>query len=333
MKKLISKDLNNIILGSSILSTGGGLKFTEQKKLIKKIKSIFLSNSLLTNKSVLIPLEIGAANIPLVTNKQLIKKLFKETNLISQIKAIMPAEMGQESIAFLASSISSLPLLDIDLAGGRAAPRLPINIFSANEIPFAVKEIIAINSQHQLEKISNIANIFQAEKILRNIAVKNQGSCFIAFIIKINRSIQKIITREHTLTTSLLLGKKIGQNNNFQKLNPKSVISGTIDKVISGNQSGFSQKIIKIISPNGKVFKIINENENLLLLSESKLLAQAPEIITLFDPKLKRGLHCSELKMGQKIKILVFNSIKSWRTKKGVKLWNQFALNKLNLNL
>ncbi|MBU1255879.1 DUF917 family protein [Patescibacteria group bacterium] len=329
-KKLMSKDLNNIILGSSILSTGGGLRFSEQVKLIKQInKPIILENKPRVNHLALIPLEIGAANIPLITNKRLIKRLLKEINFTIQLKAIMPAEMGQESIAFLASSISSLPVLDMDLAGGRAAPRLPINIFSATGTPFVIKEITAINSQLQLQKISNIPNIFQAENILRKIAIQNQGSCFIGFIIKINHSFQKIITKERTLTKALLLGKNIGQDN-FRKLNPKSITSGIINTVTLGNQSGFSQNIVEIISSNGKVFKIINENENLLLISESKILAQAPEIITLFDPKLKRGLHCSEFTERRKIKILISNPIESWQNKKAQKLWRKFALNQIN---
>ena len=330
-KKLTRKDLENIILASSILSAGGGLRFNGQIKLIEPInKQIILENRPRVNCLALIPLEIGAANIPLITNKLLIEKLLDKTSLTKKIDSIITAEMGQESIAFLTSFISSLPILDIDLAGGRAAPRLPINIFSANALPFTPEGIIAINSQLQLQKISKISDIFQAEKILRKIAIRNHGSCFIAFIIKISHSMQKIITREHTITRALTLGENIKQANNLRKLNLKKMIEGTIGNVIENSQSGFSQNNIKIISSSGKIFKIINENENLLLFSESKILAQAPEIIALFDPKLKRGIHCSEFIEGRKIKILIFSPIKSWQNKRGKKLWNKFAINELN---
>lgn len=330
MKELTQRQCQSIILGSTLFSTGGGLTLKQQQLIMKKVSGrVTLKDRPTGNTVALIPLELGAADTKSITTNKLVNKLLNQlANLHIHPDIVLPAEMGQESIAFLVASILDIPTLDTDMAGGRAAPRLPINIFTALGLKFNFSPVISINANLKVKVLESLNNVVQAEDELRNEIIKNDGVCFIAIIAKISRKIIKIITREKTVSRALQVGQSL------KKLSRTGIkyiqeIEAEVIGVKRMSSTGFSGNIFSFMSTQGKIFTIINQNENLILLHHKHLIAEAPTIITIFDLRQDRGLHCSEIKTGIKVKILLIKPLDLWQTRTGKQLWETFALNSL----
>lgn len=329
MKELTQKQCQSIILGSTLFSTGGGLTLKQQQLIIDRMSGrVILEDRPTVNTLALIPLEIGEANTKSITTNELVNKLLNQLgNLHIRPDFVLPAEMGQESVAFLAASIFRVPVLDMDMAGGRAAPRLPINVFTALGIKFNFSPCVVINSRMTTRVLRHKGSIIRAEKILRAEVIKNKEACFVASLVQIDRKVARMVNKEKTITKALQIGRFLRRRSRMPIKDVKR-IRGTVIDVNKVLRPGFSCNVFIIKSTDGCVFKIFNENENLVLVQDNNVVAEAPTLITVFDSQQNKGLHCSEIKTGLDVEILLMEPLAIWETPRGKLLWKKFATTK-----
>lgn len=327
MTILTRNHCQSIIWGSTLFSAGGGLTFSQQQTIVREIrKPIVLEDHPAEHSTALIPFELGEAHAPSITTRKLIWKLVQACHSLQMnIDTVLPAEMGQESVAFMASDVLQVPILDMDMAGGRAAPRLPINIFAAAGIPFLLSPIVVIDAKLKTRVFRHIANVMDAESILRNVAMKNNGVCVVAGIMDIDKKMRALIHREKTITRAQRVGESLRKRQNLD-IPVEREFDGVIIAINRKSRDGFSGQTIVIQSLNDRVLTVINENENLIVREDHHVVEMAPTIITLFNVRKRRGLHCSEIRIGQPVKVLFIKPLALWQTIRGRHLWEKFAL-------
>jgi hypothetical protein len=341
MKLLKTKSLNRLILGSSLLATGGGGSLQSAKRLIKKltkpIKLISL-NELSPNDTVMTVFGIGGQEKcnPVIAAKAALNCF--QTTFRQKVKAIIPVEIGPLAIAmpsFIAAEIN-LPLLDADIVGFRSSPEVFLETIT---IPGLSREPSVIaNDQGDTLILYSSQNIQTTEKILRDFAVHSGGDAIVLGYPLKRKDIDQVVGR-NSLSFSLKLGqqlqslknqslslKKFCRRNNFIILG-----QGKIIKQEKSINQGFTlgKYTIRSNSQNQKL-DIFIKNENIALAKNGQIILTVPDLICLLDTDIFIGLNNFDKNIGKNIAILAKKSLPIWRTKKGLKL---FSPKNLGFNL
>ena len=146
MRKINTKDIEHIAMGSTVLGTGGGGDPYIGKLLAKEAIDKYGEVSLIEAKELkddALVVPIAAFGAPMI----LVEKLFSgdeftkafemmESYLGRKIDAVMPAEAGGLNgvIPFSIAAQKQIPLVDAD-GMGRAFPRLEMVTFTLHDIP------------------------------------------------------------------------------------------------------------------------------------------------------------------------------------------------------
>ena len=332
MKRLTSNQLNYLIYGSSLLSTGGGGTITAAKALTTKMKrlpSIIPLAQLDPDDLIITVVGVGdrdvcdpvvACRLALTTFQSLYKK---------RICAIIPVEIGPLSLAtaIFTAGLMRLPVLDADIVGWRASPEVYLETITLADLPR--EPIVIANDQDQTLIIDKTSSIEASEKIMRDFAVKSGGDAYavgypllvkqinrvvgngsLSYSIQLGRALNKLKNRSLNLT-------KFCQINQLIKLGEGKIITSTLK-----SKKGFIKGEYKIKDNRGRIFKILVKNENIVLTVGIKPILTVPDSILLFDRKTCLGINNQENNLGKSVMILGKKAIPLWRSQKGLNLFN-----------
>ena len=70
----------------------------------------------------------------------------------------------------------------------------------------------------------------------------------------------------------------------------------------------------------GRALRLEIQNENLVALEDSRLLATVPDIITVVDSESAEAISTERLKYGQRVNVIAFPCDPIWRTDRGLDL-------------
>lgn len=324
MHNIFYKEAKLIILGSSILSCGGGLSYKDQmtcldslhiKKGVKILQLSELAN-LPSNLVFVTASELGPADKPPINKAKILEmiKLFsKKTG--KKIGGILPVEVGQDAIVFDAALQSGLPIVNSDLAGLRAVPKASLNGLKMQNVPFTRSPLVVLTATGKVTFIDKNATLEEDEKQLRKIAEDTKDVIFIVGGLITSKMILKYLNHP-SLTIATQIGKSIDIGEDFTKKVPLPQVysaNGKIKEIIKINEVGFSEKQVQIeISPKKSgLFTLTIKNEYMKLVGKH-VKFQFPQLITLFSNTKKRGLSASDLEEGMQIKINVFDPLPFW---------------------
>ncbi len=332
MKQIITnKNVNQLIKGASLLTTGGGLSYAEQKKSLSRFKNLSINilslDKLPKNSYICTAAEIGPSNAPPLDKNKIIKKMFDLLEKVSKkkINAIYPPEIGQESIIIETASLLGLPILDFDPVGLRAVPFLDINIFNLNNLQFPFDPIVVCTYQGEIFLLKETGSYERVENILRQMTKLSKSGIvfFLGGIAKVGD-----LKKNNSYSSSYLKAFNLGSLKNIKQienmLKPKIGIAGIVLENKENKIDGFFAQNVLVKDTSGKTYKLIILNEVIFLLdNNNNIISSVPDRILLIDPKILTGISSADLKKGRKILILVLYPEKQWSSKKAEKLFGK----------
>lgn len=332
-KKLQKQDIDDLLRGSSLYSTGGGVEFHIQKKRILKLleegKSLALISidELKDTDDVFTTYIVGSTTQTGVDLALAIKKgifiLEKETR--KSFSAIFAGEINIESLAFQSAALLSLPVLDADCCGGRAVPQVQMDnvvILGKNTTP-----LVAVNQTGEVRVLKKAISGEKLEQFTRNFSIEsNSGIAVLDHPISIKTARETL--ELGTLSRSLATGKfmRIYKNNNdyLTKLavymGAHLVINGRVARIDFDKTAsiGFLLGRYSISDSFRNVVEIFVQNENIICWKNNKVLVTGPELIMALDLKTNIGIHNSALYEGQELAVFVKSASNHWHSQAGL---------------
>ena len=333
MKTLSKKDLTNLIIGSTLLSTGGGGSFLSAKKLtgkIKKIPKLAGLDELKDDSLVVTVFGVGGKENcnPAVTSKIALRSF--ENIFRKKIAAIIPVEIGPLAtiVGVFAASVNNLPVLDADIVGFRSSPEVFLETITMANL--SREPSVIANDKGDILILYKSKNIKTTEDIFRNFAALSGGDAFVAGYPLTVKQIRSVVANGSIRASikiggqlSLLKRNKISLSDFCRKNGFKILGEGKIVKEEKIVKKGFSFGKLQIINKAAKTnFQIFTKNENIVLLKNKRVILTVPDSICLLNKKTLTGILNFENNLGKEVFILGRKAISIWRTKKGEKLFS-----------
>lgn len=326
-------NVKHLLSGSLILGTGGGLTIKEHKKIfdiafkrkkqlsVKDLKEFKDSDWLCSGYGVGDPSKIQQG-FGRISKKAF--KIFSDYTKRSYC-AVIPGEIGAEALAFL----FGYPVIDADLVGGRAAPRMEMDVFSVFNVPIC--PLIAMNLQGEFLILGEVKETKKIEDTLRKF-FSVSGGCGLVIGYPVQVRQFKKVAAQHTISESLKLGRLANSNLSPQEkiealkkdFQARIIFKGVVRSIKQKKREGFfcGEAIVK---NKTKSCLIYFQNENLIAKVNGKTVATVPHLIVLLDNKILAGIHNTELKRGRKVVVAVLPAKNYWLTPKGKELFGPKA--------
>lgn len=323
--KLNKKNYQNYFLGSLYFGTGGGLSYEKNysiaHKLLNNKKEITIKSILNFKKNNIVASIYGVGD-PSKTNinfSKILKKAYEKYYNLTKIKlsGIIPGEIGGEIMSFHAATILKLPVVDTDLVGGRAAPKIQLDAFTIFNKPLTPLLAYAENDKNIF--FEGNFKALEIENQLRLFFSQNKGSgILIGYPINIKEL--KNIAIQSTISNTLKFGELIAKKQLISALkliNGNIVAKEKIKKINLQSKNGFFQGTISLEN-----YKINVKNENITLFKNNKKIISAPDLIMLIDKNFK-PIHNTKIKkyISKEVIITTAPAIGYWSKEKNKKLW------------
>lgn len=329
MKKLLHKNLDYIIAGTSVLGGGGGGKLSSAKQLIQEIIQPVLLKTLseLSNTDLVITVfgvgglkSAGNAREVTLKNISVLEKL-----LGCKPSALIPVEIGPMSVAnvLLTASLLNIPVVDADLVGFRAAPEIyleAISLSNINRFP-----IVASNGDGDTIILSKTTSLDSLEKTLRTFSAQSRSKVYVAGYPMTKKQLQVSIDGG-SVSFSENLGKVLSTSSkNLTLLLKKSgIIFVDAGKVMQQKEilfPGFTAGEL-IIQTQKTTYSLFYKNEFIVLCKDGQPIITCPDSIFAIDVARNEGVNNGDNNVGKKVMLFGKKAIPIWRTLKGRKLFS-----------
>lgn len=335
MKKLSSTDLDDLLVGSAVLGSGGGgdpfYDYIKAKAQIEKTGPVtMISCSELEDDVIVAP--VGIMGAPLAQNEKVCNG-FEFVKIIEQVEehfnekvsVVMTMEVagGNAFCPILVASQLGIPLLDAD-ALGRAFPELQMNSFELAKLPCSpgflcdcLGNVVTIYSEDS----------FKLEKIARQITV-SMGS-FCSYCLYPVRGKQ---ARQHSFDKSMSKAIAIGKACRLALLAGKDPIEAIMDtckgvRLFSGIitdidrviANGFLHGTVTITSGKDR-YEVSFQNEFLVAHHEDRIIASTPDLLTFLENGTGLPVPSESLQYGLSVSLIGIPAPAIWTTPEGLAL-------------
>ncbi|MDG6996104.1 MAG: DUF917 domain-containing protein [Nitrososphaerota archaeon] len=325
VSKLELRQLQHLVIGSSILSTGGGGSPSNAMKLAREIFSLKRTPKLVDPEElkktdiVFSPGDVGGGidleeesrfqrvygtAIPTKWKKwpleqwapSAVKELSKY--LRKNANAFLSTELGPGGMMSVLkiATIWGKPMIDGDTVG-RAVPEMTMSKLYINHS----KIIAGASTSHfgDVLLLERTKNLRRLEDIARSFSISAGGGVGLAIAID-GRTAKRSVIR-NTATKCIDLGEKVSNSDTSDKM-VKSIVDSTNARLLFVGRNIKVQKEPKrghLIGAylfkgtgdyKGHSFKVWFKNENHISWFDEKFSATSPDIISIFDPKLRMGV-------------------------------------------
>lgn len=329
--QLNKDDIQNIVIGSSVLGTGGGGRYTLAQKIAQGIShpiKLQPLDKVGKNELIITTFMVGGLKKKGDLGTGIAKsiRLLKET-LNKDISYLIPVEVGPTAVVNILNIASelNLPVIDGDLVGFRSAPEIyveAITLNNTNRLP-----IVAVNLEGDTIILKETSTIEKIETILRSFSAQSQTEVYVAGYPIYKKQIENFFGNG-SLTLALKIGKCLTESYDDKDLRIKLeenglllIDSGIIVAQDDEDTRGFTKGKLQIKTKKD-LYEVIYKNEYLVLLKNNKAILTSPDSIILVDPTLKRGLNNSEDNRNKRVFIFAKKAIPAWRTPKGKRLFS-----------
>ena len=349
---LDAEALEDALVGSSYLGTGGGGSLAEARELIAKdleagqsfamIEASALSDTdrvacpyglaSLAETSPQMQAQLDALENPI---EEPVQAAFEalERHLDQKFAGVIMGEIGPLSLAEGLSIAARLgvPALDADTVG-RAVPE--INQHSVKVAGIPLTPIGAATPFGDELIVESLGDPTRAESILRSIAVVSR-SCGVTDSPISGMQAKKPGT---LVTGSLSLARRIGAAVREAKANGADPIeaaraagngywlfTGTVADFDWRDEDGFLQGEVRLEGTGdyaGQGFTSLVKNEHLLARRNGAIVATCPDLISLIDIESADGIINPNYQPGQKVAVLGFRCDPLWRTEAGLAVFS-----------
>lgn len=335
MKKLSLHNLDDLMIGSAILGSGGGGDSTYAymmacHEMQKKNSLTLFTYADLQPDDLIIP--IGFMGAPMVELEKIATgrdflKLFSivEKTLKRKIKAIMPLEIGGHNafIPIITGLQMNLPVLDADMMG-RAFPEAQMtsgNLFGVSPSPGFISDCL------DNTVVIHAQDTMSLEKIGRQITIAMGSTAAFAFY-PLNGADAKKCTVPNSISKAINIGKayRTAKEKGNDPLDAvltfcKGACVGSgkildIDRTIS---EGFLQGSI-VIQNHKERIELIFQNEYLLAKNNGKIVATTPDILMLLEQETGTPITSELLHYGLKVNLIALPAPEIWTSAHGLSI-------------
>jgi len=339
MKTIINNtNVETLIKGASIFTTGGGITVSEQLNSLKDLKlnvEIKSLDEFDVNDFLCTVGELGPTDAPPMDKIKVAKAMLLKLEKIAgkKIAGLYPPEIGQESVVLESAHILGLPVADFDPSGFRAVPYFDINIFNIKKIDFGLTPIVIATDENQILAITSEYSYKKVEKKLRKMSLLSKSGIIflIGQTVNVKQLLKNNINRP-SYTKALSFGEIKRPSVLLRKLNPKMVIKGKVVKKAEFEQKGFLGEKITIKDTSWNIYTLIILNEALFLLdSSNKIIGSIPDRILLIDENNIMGISSAFLKKNTIVTIAIIDPEPEWKNKRAEKILGKARFRKLLL--
>ncbi|MEA1963725.1 MAG: DUF917 domain-containing protein [Candidatus Aerophobetes bacterium] len=338
MRILSPIELEDILVGCTILGTGGGGSLTEGlgliKGLVEKGKEFKLARLKELDPEMLIGSpyycgsvspeeEEGPAGMVALRAFEVLEEYLNE-----DFRGVIAAELGGFATAgaLAVAAEKALPLLDAD-AAGRAAPDLQCSIFYVKGVPIAPMGIAS--PMGDLMIVKHVRDDRRAEEIIRRIAVVSGnmlGVCDHPTRVK--------VLKEASIPDTISLAEAIGasRRKGIEKgMDPCTAVAttgqgflrfrGTVEKHSWRDEEGFTIGEIEmkgIEEYKGKKYKIRYKNENIISWRDGEVDLTVPDLISVLERDTGMPITNPNCDKGKHVTVIAFPAPEQWRTPDGI---------------
>lgn len=333
--ELTKVDLLNLVKGASILTTGGGLCLSDQLESLKKHQDISLELKDLSDfddDDILITAsEVGTADAKEMDKTNIIPKMLVTWEKLTgqKISGVYAPEIGQESIIIDTAIGMGVPLVDFDVAGGRAVPFVDINSFFAIGLNFSLTPMVVASDQGDIIAVDSIMPINKAELFLRPLTNLSKGGIafFIGGSVRVGDIRQRGI-QNNSLSTSIKLGSAKQCQEIESILNPYLILKGNVISKRKISKNGFNCFEAEFKSDIGEVFSLFILNEVLFIKDKSgNNIITPPDKILIFNEQDLTGVSTKEFLSGKNVTLYGVKADKIWSSETALKIFGEDRFN------
>ncbi len=347
MTKLTKQDLHNILLGATIVSTGGGGSLEEGLEVIDKAledgcEFLLAEDSEIPHDS-LVGTPYGCGSIaPMSTEQQTEYDKLNKISMNQETAAmrvlekyydrefygVIATELGglNTAVALEAGARLRKPIIDADPAG-RSVPCLQHTTYYLKDIPIAPMGLA--NEFGDEMVITKVPNDQRAEAITRAAAM---ASFNVIGVVDHPGEWGVIRDAIHigTLTWCLHIGRAAREemdvgncfvNRIIEDFAAYDVFEGKITSAKWADEDGFTVGEVLIEGSNvyeGKTLKIWYQNENIMSWLDGKEYVMAPDLINVVNQDSNMPLLNPDAEVGMNIKVFGMKCRPEWREEKGI---------------
>lgn len=330
MKFLNKEDCENMIIGGTLMGTGGGADPNRGMRLIKDVGqiSIVKLEELDEDNLVCCTFMIGSSSMSEKSSlgATLAKELFLKI-VNTEIKAIVPVEIGGGALgeAIFMSNELKLPIVDGDIVGFRAAPEVFLETITMKNLKRT--PLVVANNKGDVACLTESNNYKFIEKFLRSFAINSENVAYVCgYPLKVKDL--KGVIGEGSVSLCVLLGSKMRESQYCEVVKEGNfyvIGEGVVKQINLKNEKGFL--IGKYYIEGGRDnFTIKVKNENIVCLKNANTIITSPDLICMYDLKKNKGTYNAELKTGTLVAIFARKAIPLWRSKKGISLFSPSSL-------
>ena len=334
MKKIGKQEMDDILVGSAILGTGGGGSLKRSRKMAKEDFEQGKEYQLITldelNDEDLIgsPYFCGSLapegeerDTGVECTGNAVKVL--EEYFDKKFAGLVATEIGAGNlgIAFSTAAQYGVPLIDADPAG-RSVPELSHTTFYVYGRPI---DPLGVSDGSNNILVKEVEDDFIAEKIVRSIAVSVGGTVGVCDHPGKVKDMKGTLI-EGTVSKSLTVGKNRREAIENGEDPVESIIKDEGYKVFEGRVTGYNWEVkegftvgdILVENEEGDEFKIWFKNEHMMSWLNDDPYISAPDLITLVTKEKAEPLLNPNIEEGQEVAVLAFKADEKWRTDKGL---------------
>jgi DUF917 family protein len=320
---ITKRNVEQLLLGSRFLATGGGLPpavhravfkraFAMRKNLpVRGIREFRAEDRLGTVYGVGDPSR-GASRVARLV-PQAVAAFEKLTG--RKLAGIIPGEIGAEGLAFQAAAVLRLPVVDSDLVGGRAAPEVELDCFTVSGTP--ITPLIGEGAGGRRMVITGNVPTVEVERRLRRFFGRGSG-IVVGYLVRAGR--YRRIGVAGTISHAAHIGSYL-ERRDFGGL-----LGATGGSMVAVRPVGAVRLVSRGGFFAGKValgeLTLWVKNEYLALTREGKVVVAAPDLIALLDQRCE-PIHAMKLARhrGEAVAVLQLPAMGYWRRPSARRLW------------
>ncbi|MEM2021840.1 MAG: DUF917 domain-containing protein [Zestosphaera sp.] len=337
------EDARKLVLGATILGTGGGGDPSEGLRLLSKaleeVGSVMIVglDELPEDSLMVVPYYVGSIAPGLKSKKPVkvsdpISKAVETLESLLGVKAsaVVSSEMGgaNTSVALSIGARLNLPAVDGDLLG-RAAPELhqcTVHIFGVPMYPSAI-----VSESGDVVIVKEYADIDDYESIARYMSVLSGRFVAVVDTPLSKKTAEKVVVKE-TVTLAYRLGDAV-LSAREERVNPVErvaeilngwvVFRGVVEKYVWRNEGGFlkGEAILRgVESFTGLTLKSWIMNEHIMVWLNNEPLVMPPDLFTLLRDDGEPVTN-TELREGMSVNGVAAKAPAMWRTLEGLKFF------------
>ncbi|GMN02232.1 DUF917 domain-containing protein [Erythrobacter sp. MTPC3] len=344
--------LEDALVGSSYLGTGGGGSLAEARELIASDLAAGLTFSMisvdalsdtdrvacpyglasLADTSSAMQERLDAIENPVDLPVQAAFEALEE-HLDQKFAGVIMGEIGPLSLAEGLSTAARLgvPALDADTVG-RAVPE--INQHSVKVAGIPLTPIGAATPFGDTIIVEQLGDPTRAEDILRSIAVVSrecgvtdspitgaqakQSGTLVTDSLTLARSIGKAVRDAKAAGSDPIEAARLAADGYL-------LFTGTVSDFTWADEDGFLVGTVKLAGSGafaGQSFVTDVKNEHLVARRDGAVIATCPDLISIIDVETADGVINPDFERGQRVAVLGFRCDPLWRTKAGLDVFS-----------